>query len=158
MEDEFVRQRKWLTSNEFIDVVTLINALPGVIAFNSSLIIGRKVAGIGGGAAALLGALLPSVLVILLLAPLIGLIRAYPVVAAAFTSARAAVAALILLLLLRHSSRTAAGVREFLLAVSALAAVRIAGIHPILVIPVSALIGIILFGKEERKSDSGDQE
>ena len=156
MEDEFVRKRGWLTGEDFIGVVTLINALPGVIAINSALIIGRRVAGPLGAAAAFLGGILPSVLIILLLAPVIAVIRRSPLAAAAFTAVRAGVAALILLLIVRQAKKTRAGWREAAFAVAALLAVRIGGLHPILVIPMAAAAGILVYGREEREAeDSG---
>ena len=148
MEEEFVRKRKWLTAGEFIDVVSLVNALPGVIAINSSLIIGRKVAGTAGAAAAFLGAVLPSILIILLLAPLIGRIRNLEPAAAAFTAVRAGVAALILLLIIRQARKTEAGIREALFALAAVLAVRIGGIHPIIVIFMAGAAGIAVYGRE----------
>lgn len=156
MEEEFVRKKGWLSSKDFIGVVTLINALPGVIAINSSLIIGRKVAGIPGAAAALIGGMLPSVLIILLLAPLIAIIRNAPMAAAAFTAVRSAVAALILLLIIRQGRKMEVGFRELIFAVLALLAVRIAGIHPIIVIPIAGMAGILVYGREEREVRSHD--
>ena len=153
MEEEFVRKRGWLSSADFMGVVTLINALPGVIAINSSLIIGRKVAGFPGAVAAFLGGILPSVLIILLLAPLVAVVRDAPIVAAAFTAVRSAVAALILLLIIRQGRKMNLGFRELIFAVLALLAVRIAGIHPILVIPLAAFAGILVYGREEKDSD-----
>ncbi len=154
MEEEFVEKRHWLTSEDFLDVVTLINALPGVIAINSSLVIGSKVAGAAGAAVACIGGLIPSVAVILLLAPLISLIRNAPAAIAAFTSVRAAVAALILLLIIRQGKKLNAGLKEWAFALTALAAVRIVGIHPIIIIPAAGILGFFVF----RGDDSGSPE
>ena len=40
MEDEFVNKRKFLTKDEIIDVFTLAQSIPGVIAINTSLLTG----------------------------------------------------------------------------------------------------------------------
>ena len=150
MEDEFVRRRGWLDAEDFIGVVTLVNSLPGVIAINSSLIIGRKVAGSAGAAAAFLGGILPSVIIITLLAPVVSMIRSAPAAAAAFTAVRAGVAALILLLIIRQARKTGAGFREALFALAALLAVRLFGMHPILVILAAGIAGLSVYGREER--------
>lgn len=152
MEDEFVKKRRWLSSEEFLDVVTLINALPGVIAINSSLVIGSKVAGVAGAAAACLGGMLPPVIIILLMAPLITLIKDAPAAIAAFTAVRSAVAALILLLIIRQGRKLNAGTMEWLFALAALVAVRIAGIHPIIVIPAAGILGFFAFRGEDSDS------
>jgi chromate transporter len=150
MEDEFVRKKQWLSSEDFMGVVTLINALPGLIAINSALIIGRKVAGIPGAVAAFLGGIFPSVLIIILLAPLISVIRGAPPAAAAFTAVRSGVAALILLLIIRQGRKMNVGFRELFFGVAALLAVRIAGVHPIIVIPAAGIAGILVYGRESR--------
>jgi len=150
MEEEFVRKRGWLTHGDFLGVVTLINALPGVIAINSSLIIGRKVAGVPGALSAFLGGILPSIIIILVLAPVIAVLRSSPIAASAFLAVRAAVAGLILLLIIRQARKTSAGPIEVIFALAALAAVRIAGIHPILVIPAAALAGILVYPREDK--------
>ena len=151
MEDEFVRKRDWLTSEDFMGVVSLINALPGVIAVNSALIIGRKVAGFPGAAAALLGGILPSILIILLLAPIIVLLRRAPMAAAAFTAVRSAVAALILILIIRQGKKMEAGFSELIFAAAALLAVRVGGIHPILIIPAAGIAGVLVYSREKEK-------
>ncbi len=157
MEEEFVRRRKWLSSEEFMNVLTLINALPGVIAVNSALIVGRKVAGAPGAAAAFLGAIIPSILIILLLAPLVTIIRQKPMAAAAFTAIRSAVAALILLLIFRQARKINAGWRELIFALAALLAVRVGHIHPILIIPLAALAGLLVYSREERSKNTEDR-
>ncbi len=157
MEDEFVRKRGWLDSHDFIGVVTLVNALPGVIAINSSLIIGRKVAGGLGALAAFAGGILPSIIIILTLAPVISIIRSSALATAAFSAVRAGVAALILLLIFRQARKTDAGWREAILSIAALLAVRIAGVHPILVIPAAGLMGILIYGREEKDASITDE-
>ena len=156
MEDEFVRKRRWLTAGEFLDVVTLVNTLPGVIAINSSLVIGSRVAGPAGAAAACLGGLLPSIVIILLLAPLIALVRNAPAAIAAFTAVRAAVAALILLLIVRQGRKLEAAWKELAFALAALAAVRIAGVHPIIVIPVAGILGFFVYRNND--PDAADRK
>ncbi len=157
MEEEFVRRRRWLSDREFMDVLALINALPGVIAVNSALIVGRKVAGAPGAAAAFLGAIIPSILIILLLAPLVALIRREPLAGAAFTAVRSAVAALILLLIFRQARKIGAGWKELVFALSALLLIRAARIHPILIIPLAAAAGVLVYGREERrKADTAE--
>lgn len=150
MEHEFVRRRRWLTSDDFMDVVSLVNSLPGVIAANSALYIGWKVAGILGAAAALLGAVTPSVLIILALAQAVAWVRVFPLTASAFAAVRAAVATLIVLMLIRQARKLDAGVRELVVAGAALLAVRVAGINAIFVILAAAVVGVLVF----REGDS----
>lgn len=59
----------WLTPpTEFADLVTIAEMTPGPIAINSATFIGMKVAGIAGVVVSTLGNILPSVIIMLLLA------------------------------------------------------------------------------------------
>ena len=68
LSETFVRKKKLLPQEELLDVVALTQTVPGIIAANAAVAVGMKVAGLAGAAAALAGAILPSFLVILLIA------------------------------------------------------------------------------------------
>lgn len=94
-EKEVVDNRGWVTREEILDYYALGQSLPGVIAVNSSLFIGYKIAGTPGAVIALIGVMLPSLLIILAIAPIFTEFRHNPYVAKALIGVRAAVAALI---------------------------------------------------------------
>jgi len=60
----------WLTLAEFADLVTIAEMTPGPIAINSATFVGMKVAGLGGVLAATLGNILPSCIIMIILAKL----------------------------------------------------------------------------------------
>ncbi|MFA6772688.1 putative chromate transport protein [bioreactor metagenome] len=60
----------WLTAVEFANLVTIAEMTPGPIAINSATFVGMKVAGIPGVVVATLGNILPSVIIMLILARL----------------------------------------------------------------------------------------
>lgn len=60
----------WLTAVEFSDLVTIAEMTPGPIAINSATFVGMRVAGIAGVVVATLGNVLPSVIIMLILAKL----------------------------------------------------------------------------------------
>ncbi len=68
IEDVFVRKKKLITDDEILDMVALSQTLPGIIAINSSVYIGMKIAGYMGAVAAVLGAIFPSFVIILTIA------------------------------------------------------------------------------------------
>src|SRR5690606_11727003 len=63
---EVVEGRGWLTPEAFLDAFAFGNALPGPIVTKLSAYVGHQVAGWPGAAAALAGATLPTMLLILL--------------------------------------------------------------------------------------------
>lgn len=68
IEEELVHTHGWLTMTEFIDVLTLSEMTPGPIAINSATFAGNRIAGITGGIVATIGVVLPSFIIVLLLA------------------------------------------------------------------------------------------
>ena len=67
---ELVRQKRWLTDDQFFTALTLSQALPGPGAVNISVYIGLQVGGWRGSLAAALGMLMPAMSIILGLAVL----------------------------------------------------------------------------------------
>uniref|UniRef100_UPI003F4B4A3F chromate transporter n=1 Tax=Brachyspira catarrhinii TaxID=2528966 RepID=UPI003F4B4A3F len=97
MEDEFVNKRKFITKDEIIDIFALAQSIPGVIAVNSSLLTGFKVAGLFGGIMAGIGVMAPSFIIILMIAPIFERFQNTEYVHKAFLGIRGAIAGLILL-------------------------------------------------------------
>ena len=97
MEEEFVNKRKFLTKEEIIDVFALAQSIPGVIAVNTSLLTGFKIAGILGGIMAGIGVMTPSFIIILIIAPIFERFQNLEYVNKAFLGIKGAIAGLILL-------------------------------------------------------------
>ncbi len=96
IQREVIDHRKWIPASEFLDLLTLAQSVPGPIAVNTSVFVGYKVRGLRGAAAALLGTVTPSFVIILVIAVFFAGIRHNPVVDAAFKGMRPAVVALII--------------------------------------------------------------
>ena len=71
MQDEIVSKKKWLTDEEFLDALAIAQSSPGVLAVNTSIMTGYRISGALGIVAAVLGAVLPSFLIILCLSTVI---------------------------------------------------------------------------------------
>lgn len=97
MQEEFVDKRKFLNKSEIVDVFALAQSIPGVIAINTSLLTGFKIAGIFGGIMAGIGVMMPSFIIILIIAPIFEKIQNLEYVNKAFLGIKGAIAALILL-------------------------------------------------------------
>lgn len=96
VEKAVVDQKRWIPSDEFWDLIAIVQSLPGVFAVNTALYVGHKIAGKRGAAAAMLGAIIPSIVIILLLATIFREYRELPVVERIFKGIRPCVVALIL--------------------------------------------------------------
>ena len=96
VEKAVVDQKKWIPNDEFWDIIAVVQSLPGVFAVNTALYVGHRVAGTKGAFAAMLGAIIPSITIILLLATVFHEYREQPVVERIFKGIRPCVVALIL--------------------------------------------------------------
>lgn len=63
-----VDEHKWITEDEFMNIITIAESTPGPIAINSATYIGHKVKGIKGSLVATIGVSLPSLIIIMLIA------------------------------------------------------------------------------------------
>ncbi len=68
IQHQVVELHGWLSLGEFTDLVTISQMTPGPIAINSATFVGTKIAGIGGAVAATLGCILPSCILVSLIA------------------------------------------------------------------------------------------
>jgi chromate transporter len=67
IQNEIVEQRGWITATQFADIVAVSQITPGPIAINSATYIGYTVAGLGGSVVATFAVCLPSLTLMLLL-------------------------------------------------------------------------------------------
>lgn len=68
IQKEIVELHKWLTMEQFTDILTISQMTPGPIAINSSTFVGIQVGGYFGAVVATLGCVTPSFIIVLTLA------------------------------------------------------------------------------------------
>ena len=64
IQREVVQTKGWIDEEEFLNMIALAQAAPGLIAVNSAIFIGWRIGGWKGVCGAVLGAVLPSFLII----------------------------------------------------------------------------------------------
>ena len=147
IQREVVDRKGWIDEEEFLNMIALAQAAPGLIAVNSAIFIGWRVGGRKGVCGAVLGAVLPSFLIILAIAMLFAEWKEQPAVEAVFKGVRPAVVALIAAPLVKMA-RTATkdkGHNAIFLLVSLAAALLIwlGHVNPVWVILATIVITII---------------
>ena len=68
IQNQVVQLHSWLSQSEFTDLITISQMTPGPIAINSATFVGTRIAGIPGALAATAGCVLPSCILVTLLA------------------------------------------------------------------------------------------
>ena len=93
---ELIDRRKWITPEEFTDMIAVSESTPGPLAINSATYVGYKVGGFLGALFATIGVVIPCVVIIFVIWLFLERFLQMRVVAAAFQGIQVAVAFLIL--------------------------------------------------------------
>lgn len=95
IQNQVVTLHGWLSISEFTDLITISQMTPGPIAINSATFVGIKIAGVFGAVVATLGCVLPSCIIVTLIAKLYLKYRNIAVLQGILNSLRPAVVAMI---------------------------------------------------------------
>jgi len=144
LQKEVVENKKWCSYEEIIDYYAIGQSTPGIIAVNTAIFIGYKLKGVIGGIIAALGIVFPSLIIITIIAEFFGRIQDNEIVNSAFGGIRAAVPALILSAVLKMWGKSVVDKFTIIIFIVAFILAAFTGISPILIVAVSAIIGIII--------------
>ena len=141
IQHEVITRRKWLSEREFSDLLTLAQAAPGPISLNTAVFVGYKQRKYLGALAAILGVVIPSFVIILVVAMFFANVRHNHWVDAAFRGMRPAVVALIIAPIVGLTR----GMRWWMIAVALATAVVVwhFGISPIWFLIGGAVVGLL---------------
>lgn len=168
IEREIVDKHKWIDKQEFLDLLAVSQSLPGILAVNISVSVGDKIRGLKGSLVAAAGTILPSFLIILIIAMFLTpeLIMTNPTLSAIFKGIRPAVVALILAPV--YTSAKSAGINWRTIWIPVVVALLIWSkipyiSNPILYIIIGGVTGWLLLRRsrrllEEKKAEGGSAE
>ncbi len=95
IQNQVVQLHSWLSQSEFTDLITISQMTPGPIAINSATFVGTRIAGMPGALAATAGCVLPSCILVTLLAKIYLKYRNLSLLQGVLKSLRPAVIAMI---------------------------------------------------------------
>lgn len=95
MRKRFVEEKHWIEEDEMLDIVAIAQSAPGIIAVNTSILAGYRLAGILGSVVAVVATVLPPLITISVIAGFYSLFRDNAAVSAVMQAMQAAVAAVI---------------------------------------------------------------
>ena len=147
-----VVNRRWMTKEEFIDIFSVAQSLPGIFAVNISIFVGYRLRKKMGGFICALGTILPSFLIILLIALFFTQVKDNVWVEKAFMGLRPAVVALIAVPCLTTARSIKLSYKLMIVPVAAALLIWQGGVSPAWII-LAAIVGGLLYGlnrKEEK--------
>ena len=96
IENACVEEKKWITHDELMNVTVIAESTPGPIAINCATFVGYKLKGFWGAVVATIGVVLPSFVIIYLIALYFNRFLEIPLIANAFQGIKIAVGIIIL--------------------------------------------------------------
>lgn len=95
MRKKFVEKLDWIEEQEMMDLAAIAQSSPGAIAVNASILVGYHLAGIPGALVAVVGTVLPPLIIISIISMFYAAFRSNAIVSMAMTAMLAGVAAVI---------------------------------------------------------------
>jgi len=143
VEDQVVRQFRWLTAQEFIDGLALGQLTPGPIITPLAAFVGYRVAGVAGAAVSAAAIFLPSFALVLAVLPFFERLRKIGWIAAALKGLSPAVIGMTTVTLVQMLPHAVVDVLTALLLVGTVAAMVARGVGPLPVLAAGAVVGVL---------------
>lgn len=156
IEREIVDKHKWLEQEAFLDLLAVAQSLPGILAVNIAVAIGDRLRGFKGSTVAALGTILPSFIMILLIAIFLtpDMIKNNATLSAIFSGIRPAVVALIIAPVISSARSARIGWKTVAIPISVALLIwsKLPVVsNPILYIVLGGLGGYIYFKKQTKR-------
>ena len=152
IQRDLVEKRGWIKNGEFLDLIAVAQSVPGVIAVNAAALVGFRLKGLSGALMAMLGAALPSFLIIVLVADyLLRFNNQY--VDGFLAGARPAVVGLLLYATISMGRKSLNSVFNVAVFVAGLVALLVINVHPIVAIMLAGVVGYIGLGRGKGDAD-----
>ena len=153
LKQRFVDQLHWIDEEEMLDMVAIAQSSPGAIAVNGAIVVGYKLAGLAGIAAAMLGAIIPPFVILTAISYVYALFRSSAVIQALLRGMKAGVAAVIVSVVWDMAAGIVKG--KNLLQLAVMLAAFVAGyflkVNVVLIILTTAVLGAVYTLARERK-------
>jgi chromate transporter len=150
IQSQVVARYGWLTIHEFTDLISIAEMTPGPIAINSATFVGARLAGVSGALVATFGCILPSIVIVSLIAWAYVKFKSADAMQSVMSCLRPTVVALISaagVMMLLAAVRTEAGGVNWtgaFLFVAALFALRKWKLNPILAMALSGAVNLLV--------------
>lgn len=145
IEQEIVTINHWLDQSEFVDIIAISQMSPGPIAVNAATFVGFKHLGLLGALVATLGVIFCSFFLVTALANIIIKYKHSPVINGIFTGIRPGVIGLIAAACVSLFKTSINDVKSLAIGLTVLVILYKTKIHPIAMIMVSGLLGILVY-------------
>ncbi|GHT50842.1 chromate transporter [Bacteroidia bacterium] len=150
IQKEVVEKKQWISPDDFVDMIALSQSVPGILAVNIAIFTGHRMKGNAGSIVATLGSILPSFVIILLIAMFFRNFQDNPYIVKIFNAIRPAVVALIAVPVFTTAKSVGINLKTVIIPVAAAFLIWYLGVSPVYIVLAAALGGII-YGRIKNK-------
>jgi chromate transporter len=143
IQREVVEKKQWATEEEILDYYAIGQCTPGIIAVNTATFIGNKQKGILGGFLATFGLVLPSLIIISIIAAVLTNFAEIAAVQHALAGIRVAVVVLVGYSVKKLAKSGVRGAFGWCLFVLTFLVSALFGVSPVLVVVLAAVAGVL---------------
>lgn len=149
IQEEIVHKKQWIAEEEFVNMLAAAQASPGPLAVNTSVFVGYKLRGIKGVFCTVLGCILPSFIIISMIAVFFSETRENEYINKMMKAIRPTVVALIASSAFTMGKAAKITMRSIWIPI--VVAIMVAWLHvtPIILILCGAVGGLLYFSKKE---------
>ena len=142
--EEEMTKRGWISAEDIQDIIVLAQSAPGILAVNMAIYTGHKIRGMKGSIVSAVGAVLPSLVIILLIAMFFTEFKENDIVRRIFQGVRPAAVALILVPAVRMARSGCKSWWTWAIASASLLGVAFLKVSPIWIILVTLSVAVCI--------------
>ena len=142
--EEEMTKRGWISPEDIQDIIVLAQSAPGILAVNMAIYTGHKIRGLKGSIVSAVGAVLPSLIIILLIAMFFTEFKENDIVRRIFQGVRPAAVALILVPAVRMARSGCKSWWTWAIAAASLLGVAFLKVSPIWIILVTLSVAVCI--------------
>ena len=151
IQRETVENKKWITDDDILEIIAIAESTPGPVAINSATFVGYRTAGFFGAAAATFGVVLPSFVIILVIAYLMNSFMEIKAVQYAFQGINVGVLALLFKALWNMYKKSPKSWASYVVMGGSFLLTAILKLNMFLVIVLCAVFGLVTASMAERR-------
>ena len=140
--EQEMTKRGWISQEDIQDIIVLAQSAPGILAVNMAIYTGHKIRGVKGSVVSAVGAVLPSLVIILLIAMFFTEFKDNDIVRRIFQGVRPAAVALILVPAVRMAKAGCKSWWTWAVAAASLLGVAFLKVSPIWIILVTLSVAV----------------
>ena len=140
IQKEVVDKKRWISEEDFMDVLAISQSAPGILAVNISIFLGYRLRGTKGSIVATLGSALPSFLIILLIAMFFAGYQDNPAVISIFKGIRPVVVSLIAVPMINMAKKAKLNIYTGALALATALLIVFVKVSPLYILLVTGVI------------------